>query len=189
MEEKQSMSESLSEVFQKHMEELQEEQEKTQGTLTPEGIVINNDDDAEMVARKFIRLDNEEAAFKEMVKAKLAEFKARRQTLEFLFKYPLKDYAELIIGMKKGKKKSIKLDTATVGFRTNPERTKTFNEDELREWAKVNLPGAFNYDKAPLSLRTVAEWEEANGLAPGREKIESKESFYIKEATRKEAKK
>lgn len=177
-----SMAEDLKAVFAKHMEEIELEVKQTEGLLQGDAIRIMSEEDAERVARKFANLDNEEAAFKAMVKEKQAQFKARRQTLEYLFKYPLKDYVRANL---KGKKKSIKLDTVTTGFRSIPESVKTADEDALREWAKVNLPNAFNYDRAPISIETVKDWEADNGPAPGREKVESRDAFYIREAKKK----
>ena len=108
-----------------------------------------------MIARGWADLEHEELRVKEQYARRLNQIKARMKSFEFVFKYALEEWVEKNL---KGKKKSIVLPDATVGFRKVNGSVKTESMDTLRKWASVEVPAAINYDRAPVLVEPIKAW-------------------------------
>jgi hypothetical protein len=147
-------------------------------TQLPEGTVIP-EDEAERLARLLVEAQQELEREQAAAKIRVARAAEKLQKFQYVFLPRLQSYARANL---KGKKKSVVLGSAVLGFRTNPARTVTENQEALTKWAEVELVEAITYTPR-VSLTVVGEWEEKHGkLAPGRTQQEATEAFSVKAA-------
>ena len=179
----QQQEESVQDVFRRHAEELHAEAKDKASILdlinAEKGrSVCETEAQAAMIARGWATLEHEKLRVKEQYDRRLKQISARQKSFKYLFEYALEEWTQRNL---KGKKKSLVLPDATVGFRKVNGSVKTESMDKLRQWASVELPQAVNYDRAPVMVDPVKEWEKKNEiLAPGRIETPDDNRFYVK---------
>lgn len=171
----------LKQVFERHMAELAEERTEADsiyGLLVGGRARIESEQHAALVVRAFADLAGERDRVEAQHEARLARIDGKERSLRYLFENALASWTAAHLT---GKRKSIILPDGTVGMRTVKGGIKTESDITLREWAKVELPQAFNYDRAPLLVQIVKDWETKHGkTAPGRIMVDDEERFYLK---------
>ena len=171
----------LKTIFDQHMADLAEERKGSEAiySLIVDGRAhIETEAHAAAVVRAMAEIHDERERVEDQHTARLKRIDAKERSLRYLFETALAEWTARNLT---GKKKSIILPDGTVGMRTSAAKTVTESDATLREWAKVELPNAFNYDRAPLLMESVKEWEAKHGkAAPGRIQIDESETFYVK---------
>lgn len=138
---------------------------------------IRDKDTANWAAGKIAMWQAEVERRKETAKDYIREAQRNLERMEYLFKWALEEWAKENLDYGK---KSVKLPSATLQFRTVPDKLEIEDEEKALKWATLNLPDAVSV-KEYLLLDPLKEFMTVQGVVPdGARVIPEHDSFSIK---------
>jgi len=124
-------------------------------------------------------LDDKAALIKEQAAAMLRDVENDRRYLDWRFGEALQGWAQQ--NLPPGKK-SLKLLTGTLAFRTSPERLEVVDEATAIKWAFDNCQAAYKMVEALDKKALTAHFKASGELPPGCELKPATENFSVKGA-------
>ena len=150
--------------------------------LVPEAEVFHICDakTANWVVRKIVDAREYGRRVKIWAAQELHRAEREEERLLYLFGGQLDTWAKCELQKLKGRKKSVALPAATLGYRHEPDRLIVSDEQALLVWAKEHCPAAVEVVekllKTPINELFVATGE----LPPGTELQTARDKFYIR---------
>ena len=142
-----------------------------------EAFHITDAKSAEWVVGKMTALDEKEKIVKAQFRAMMKDIENDRKFLEWRFGIELPEWTR---GNLPRKKKSIKLLTGTVGFRSLKGGLAVDDKEAIIEWARVNCPAAIKTIE-DISKTGLNEYFEKTGDVPdGCILLDASDKFYVK---------
>lgn len=167
--------------------ELLDELDGDDKELTP-SFAVKDIASADWTLRKILaaqhRMEEREITA-EAVRAKLDKWLAEANkpdlaTIEFM-QGKLEPY--VADSLRGEKRRSVRLPSGTVGFRSSPEHVEVLEEEKALAWCKANLPAAVKVRES-LLLTPIKDSVKAGGALPDGVKLAGGETrFYVKEGS------
>jgi len=158
---------------------LWEQESKTGTPQKKTEFHITKKEEAEWLVGKLTALDAKEEILERQYNAMKREIENDRRFFEWRFGRELQEWVSRNLPPKK---KSIKLLTGTVGFRTRPPRLEVVDENVALEWAKQHAPDVVEIITTERILRVPLKehFEKAGEVPPGCALSAEEERFFVK---------
>ena len=139
---------------------------------------ITNEKDATWAAGKIAAAQNEIERRRAQCAEYVADAEANLERMRYLFETPLRGYAEGVLG--DGKKRSLKLPSGTIGFRSIRPKLEIADEAEVIAWADAIGNECARTVRIVQKTALNEHWEKSGEVPPGCSVVPAEDRFYVK---------